>query len=90
MQRLDTNGNGSIDLATEGAALAMAMAGGGGSLQPGERFALSLDVGTYEGKQALSFSSAMRLSDSMSFSAGLGAGLDSGSIGGRAGLRFGW
>ena len=66
------------------------MAGGGSSLMPGETFAVSMDLGTYGGKQALSASGAMRLGDQIQLSAGAGIGIDSGTFGARAGVRFGW
>ncbi|HEV7692696.1 MAG TPA: YadA-like family protein, partial [Hyphomonadaceae bacterium] len=79
-----------IDENTEGVALALSMAGGGSSLMPGETFAVSMDLGTYGGKQAVSASGAMRLGSQLQLSAGAGFGIDSGTFGARAGIRFGW
>jgi type 1 fimbria pilin len=75
---------------TEGVALALSMAGGGSSLQPGETFAVSADIGTFGGKQAMSFSGAYRLAPNLAISAGGGIGIDSGTFGARAGIRYGW
>ena len=98
-QLLTTDGNGNIasdggsyartiDENTEGVAMAMAM--DAPDLRQHERFALKGNWGNFEGENALAFTGTVRLSQRVSFDAGIGIGTNHGNVGGRAGLRIGW
>lgn len=94
----DANGN----LATDGGAIfdrleensegvAMALAMAGTFLpQPGETFRISGNWGNFEGSNALSFGGAMDIGEGVYLTGGVGAGLEEGTLGGRAGLSIGW
>jgi hypothetical protein len=57
---------------------------------PGERFVTTMNYGTFEGANALSFNGAIHVIDHIQFDAGIGYAPDQGIVGGRAGVRFGW
>lgn len=78
-----------IDKNSEGIAMAMAMSGLG-SLEPDETFALSIDVGHFESESAAAVSGGLRLAQKTIISGSVGYGLKRDTVGGRAGIRFGW
>ena len=78
-----------IGINTDGVAVALAMAGVGG-LDRGESYALSANWGFYDDANAFAFSGAARVSETMSFNAGLGVGTEHNEVGARAGVRWGW
>jgi hypothetical protein len=86
--RLDQIG-GMTGKAMTGVAMAFAMAGTPG-LMPHEKFAISMNYGTFEGRHGVAFNTALRLHDNVQFTAGVGYGVNDRLVGGRAGLRFGW
>lgn len=73
----------------EGVAMSLAMAGTF-LPRPGETVRLSGNWGNFEGSNAVAFSGAVAVSDKMFFTAGLGAGLEEDTMGGRAELSMGW
>ncbi len=75
--------------AYSGVAMAFAMAGVP-TVLPGERFVTTMNYGTFEGANALSFNGAMHVTDHIQFDAGIGYAPDQGIVGGRAGVRIGW
>jgi hypothetical protein len=78
-----------IDKNSQGIAVAIAM--GGLSLPASKSFALGVNVGLYESKQAISVQGAIRLNEFVSVSGGVGAGLnDTSTVGGRVGLQVAW
>lgn len=77
-----------IGRANEGVALALAMESP--AVPSDAKFALSLGIGTWEGRSSIGGALALRLSDRAVFSAGGGAGMRSGKVGGRAGVQFAW
>jgi hypothetical protein len=80
--------DGRIDEAFEGAAMAMAMAGA--SLPADKNYAVSINWGNFEGKNAFAGTAQARLSENVLVHAGVGYGASTQSIGGRAGLTFAW
>ena len=68
-----------IDGNTEGIAVAMAM--GGLALPDSKAFAMSANVGFYDGKQALSTQAAMRLNNTFALTGGVGVGFGEGKSG---------
>ena len=77
-----------IDENTEGIAVAMAM--GGLALPDGKAFALSANMGFYDGKQALATQAALRLNRTFALTGGVGVGFDEGKVGGRVGVMAAW
>jgi trimeric autotransporter adhesin len=75
--------------ALNGTAMAFAMAGTPWLL-PTERFAMSMDWGTFQGTNALALNAAFRLGTNVQASGGLAYGANGGGVGGRAGVRVGW
>ncbi|MEM8987787.1 MAG: YadA-like family protein [Pseudomonadota bacterium] len=73
----------------DGVAISMALAGSTW-LQQNESFAVTANVGTYDGSNSVAFSAAGRLSNKASFNAAIGVADGSGRYGARAGVRFGW
>ena len=69
--------------------MAFAMAGVP-TLMPAEKFAATLNVGTFLGQNGFAINTAMRVTDGVQFTAGIGYGANERIAGGRAGLRFGW
>jgi len=86
--RLDRNDRRTDD-AVEGVAFSLAMAGTF-LPQPGESVRLSGNWGNFEGSNALAFSGAMALSGQTFLTAGVGVGLEEDTLGGRAGVSYGW
>ena len=77
-----------IDTAYEGAAMAMAMAGA--SLPADKNYAISMNWGNFEGSNAFAGTAQARVSESFLVHGGIGYGVDTGSVGGRAGVTFAW
>ena len=78
-----------INKNSEGVAMAMAMQGLS-SLAADENFALSADLGHFEGETAFAASAGMRVGKKTTLSGSLGYGLKRKTIGARVGLRIGW
>jgi hypothetical protein len=74
---------------TEGVAMGLAMAGAF-LPQPGETVRMSGNWGNFEGSNALAFNGAALVGPGTYLTGGIGAGLDEGTVGGRAGISFGW
>src|SRR5262249_51220006 len=72
-----------------GVAMAFAMAGVP-TVLPGEKFVMTMNYGTFEGESGLAMNGALRISDNMQLTAGVGYGPDRGIVGGRVGLRMAW
>ena len=51
---------------------------------------MTANFGTFEGAQGLAINAAMRLTDSMQLTGGIGYGPNENIAGGRIGLRIGW
>ncbi|HXG78865.1 MAG TPA: hypothetical protein VNJ31_05975 [Methyloceanibacter sp.] len=77
-----------IDENTEGIAVAMAM--GGIALPNTKAFAISANLGFYDGKQAIGTQAAVRVNDTFALTGGFGAGLEEGKVGGRVGFMAAW
>ncbi len=73
---------------SEGVSIAMAMAGV--QLPPSKTYAVSANWGTFEGENGFAATGAARVSDSAVVHAGVGVGTARGTVGGRAGITFGW
>ena len=78
-----------IKVNRDGVALSLAMAGIGG-LQAGENFALAANWGFYDTAHAFAFSGAARVNETFSLNGGIGFGAETGEVGARAGVRWGW
>jgi hypothetical protein len=76
-----------MDKAFEGVAMALAMEAP--QLDPGSKFGMSVNWGTFEGENAFAASARLRINQTWSGSAGLGVGTG-GTVGGRAGLQAQW
>ena len=59
-------------------------------LLPTERFAVSMDWGTFQGTNALALTAAVRLGTNVQANGGLAYGANGGGASGRAGVRVGW
>lgn len=79
--------DGRIDQAFEGAAMAMAMAAP--AMPYDKNYAVSINWGNFEGKNAFAGTAQARVSESFVVHGGIGFG-SSGTVGGRAGLSFAW
>lgn len=77
-----------IDENTQGIAVAIAMTGL--ALPNGKTFALGANMGFYDNKQALALQSALRLSEVVTLSGGIGVGTDTGAFGARIGFMAAW
>ena len=66
------------------------MAMGGLSLPDTKAFALSANMGFYDGKQAIAAQGAMRLSTGVALTGSFGVGLDDNKVGGRIGVMSAW
>jgi hypothetical protein len=78
-----------IDENTQGIAIAIAM--GGLAIPSGKTFAMSANFGFYDSKQAFAAQAAYRITDNVTFNAGVGVGLnDSSKIGGKVGITTAW
>jgi hypothetical protein len=76
-------------ISNSGVAQALAMAGTT-DIQPDEHFAVSINVGTFRGQTAVASAAVARLTQHVSFNAGVTSGVNGGPMGARAGIRFGW
>jgi hypothetical protein len=83
------NLNGNIRKATEGVAMAFAMAGVP-TVLPNEKFAATANWGTFDGENGYAFGAAMRLDKNWQLNAGAAGGVSGQTFGGRVGLRVGW
>ena len=81
--------SGYIKTNTDGVALALAMAGVT-SLAAGENFSFSANYGFFNDSSAFAFSGAVRVNETFSINASFGFGADTGEVGGRPGVRWGW
>ena len=63
---------------------------GGAPIPLDKQVGLSANWGNFDGENAFALGAAARLADGLIFSAGLGIGVDSGTVGGRAGVSFAW
>jgi len=75
--------------ALNGVSMAFAM-GGTPWLLPTERFAVTMDWGTFQGTNAVAINGAFRLGTNVQANGGLAYGANGGGAGGRAGVRVGW
>jgi len=75
--------------ALNGVSMAFAM-GGTPWLLPTERFAVSMDWGTFQGTNAVALNAALRVGTNVQANGGLAYGANGGGAGGRAGVRLGW
>jgi hypothetical protein len=75
--------------ALNGVSMAFAM-GGTPWLLPTERFAVSIDWGTFQSTNAVAINGAFRLGTNVQANGGLAYGANGGGAGGRAGVRVGW
>jgi hypothetical protein len=57
---------------------------------PGEKLALTMNYGTFEGESGVAMNGALRLSDNLQLTGGIGYGPSQGIVGGRVGLRVAW
>jgi hypothetical protein len=77
-----------LDDQAEGIALAMAM---GGLFMPSDKtFAISANMGFFDGKQAVAAQGAVRLDNVWVLQGGIGVGVDGGNVGGRIGISAAW
>jgi hypothetical protein len=72
-----------------GVAMAFAMARVP-TLLPNEKFAATMNWGTFQGGNGLAINGAFRLNNNMQLAGGVAYGLDGNIAGGRVGLRVGW
>jgi hypothetical protein len=71
--------------------IAMALALGGAMAPPdGKTFAISGNLGLFEGAQAMGFSAVGRLDDSWFVNASVGMGFATSTVGGRLGATYAW
>jgi hypothetical protein len=75
--------------ARQGIAASLAMAGTG-NLEEGEKFAVSMNWGTFGGQSGVAGGFAMRAADHVTLNGGVAGGVSGGPVGGRAGIRFAW
>jgi hypothetical protein len=75
--------------AFSGVSMAFAMAGVP-TLMPQEKFAATMNWGTFAGTNELALNAAVRLTDRAVFTGGIGYGVDGNIVGARAGLRVGF
>jgi hypothetical protein len=81
--------NGRTSKAITGVAMAFAMAGVP-TLMPHERFAATMNWGTYQGANGLAVNTAFRITNNVQLNGGIAYGADERTAGGRVGLRVGW
>ncbi len=79
--------DGRVDRAFVGAAMAMAMAAP--AMPSDKNYAVSINWGDFEGKNAFAGTAQARISESFMIHGGIGVG-SSGTVGGRAGLTYAW
>jgi hypothetical protein len=77
-----------IEENTEGIAIAIAL--GGLAVPENKTFAFGANLGFFDGKEAVSAQTAIRLDQYVTLSGGVGVGLDSSQVGGRVGLMTAW
>ena len=85
-RRLGAVAANAADIERSGERVATTMAVGSLSLGSHENFAMSGGFGRYDGSSAF----AMRIAPGAQLSAGLGVGAETGGVGGRIGIGFGW
>jgi trimeric autotransporter adhesin len=81
--------NGQTTKALNGVAMAFAISGVPW-LQTTERFAVSMNYGTFQGTNGMALNAALRLGTHAQAEGGIAYGANGGGVGGRVGLRFGW
>lgn len=74
----------------EGVAMAIALGGGASILPDGKNFAVSSNWGTFNGSNAMGFSSCARVLDNLYGNTAIGVGTGQGTVGARAGFSFAW
>jgi hypothetical protein len=79
----------SLDRQADGIAMSLAL-GGAQVLQADQRFAISANLGHFDGANAAGFGAIGRLSDKVSFNVGAGVGFRTGVVAGRAGVSMAW
>jgi hypothetical protein len=57
---------------------------------PSEKFAATMNWGTFAGTNGLALNAAVRITDRAQFAGGIGYGPDGNILGARAGLRIGF
>jgi hypothetical protein len=72
-----------------GVAMAFAMAGVP-TLLPAEKFAATMNWGTFQGGNGVAINGAFRVSNNMQLAGGVAYGVEGNIAGGRVGLRVGW
>ena len=77
-----------IDRNEQGIAIAIALSGL--ALPTGKAFAMSGDMGFYEGKSAVAMQGALRLNENVVLSGGVGVGMERQTVGGRIGAMAAW
>jgi trimeric autotransporter adhesin len=70
--------------------VAMAFAMGGAYLPEGRQFAISANLGTFNGQQAIGGGAAVRLADNLVLQGGIAGVPASRQVGGRVGLTASW
>jgi autotransporter adhesin len=75
--------------AYNGIAMAFAMAAVP-TVMPGEKLAMTMNYGTFEGSSGVALNAAYRLTDRLQVNAGVGYGVNESIAGGRVGLRIAW
>jgi autotransporter adhesin len=75
--------------AYNGIAMAFAMAAVP-TVMPGEKLAMTMNYGTFEGSSGVALNAAYRLTDRLQVNAGIGYGVNESIAGGRVGLRIAW
>jgi phage shock protein A len=81
------NLNNRVDKAYSGIAMAMAMESP--QVDPGHKFGVALNWGTFEGYNAGAFNGKFRFDNNISITGGVSVA-EKGTVGGRAGLQFQW
>ncbi|MGY6531434.1 YadA-like family protein [Glycocaulis sp.] len=73
----------------DGIAVSLAL-GGAQVIQPGQTFAVSANVGHFDGSNAVGFGAIGRAKENVFVNIGIGAGSRTGAVAGRAGVSWGW
>lgn len=73
----------------DGIAVSLAL-GGAQVIQPGQTFAVSANVGHFDGANAVGFGAIGRAKENVFVNIGVGAGSRTGAVAGRAGVSWGW
>ncbi|MFN4184001.1 MAG: YadA-like family protein, partial [Hyphomonas sp.] len=74
---------------SDGVAMALAL-GGAQVLQPDQTFSVSGNLGYFDNSSAAGIGAIGKVSENVYVNVGVGAGLRSGTVGGRAGVSWGW